>query len=109
MTRKELAKELDFVGGFLSVAGFALLLVGLQAGGYQFPWRSAEVLAPLIIGILLLITFLWYERFRATNPMIPRAIFQGQRVVALSFVIAFVAGKLGLRMCVNKVLISMLA
>lgn len=77
----------------MSITGFSLLIVGLQSGGYQFPWRSAQVLAPLIIGIILLIVFVYYERFHATNPMIPGAIFEGQRVVALSFVIAFVAGE----------------
>lgn len=92
-SRKEIAKKIDFLGGFLSIAGFSLLLVGLQSGGYQFPWRSAKVLAPLIVGAVLLIIFVYYERFRATNPMIPGAIFEGQRVIALSFVIAFVAGE----------------
>jgi hypothetical protein len=44
LSRKDILKKIDYVGAFLSNAGFSLFLVGLQAGGYQFPWKSAEVL-----------------------------------------------------------------
>jgi hypothetical protein len=32
-------------------------LVALQSGGFTYPWRSAYVLCPLIIGILLIVAF----------------------------------------------------
>lgn len=34
-SKKQVLKEIDFVGGLLSVAGLILFLGGLQWGGYQ--------------------------------------------------------------------------
>lgn len=93
MSRLAIAKQIDYVGAFLSISGVTLFLVGLQSGGYQFPWTSAKVLAPLIIGIILIILFPVWELWGAKNPMVPREIFQGQRVVALAYAIVFVAGE----------------
>jgi MFS family permease len=67
-------------------------LVALQSGGYTYPWRSAYVLCPLIIGILLIIAFVLWEWKGAKNPMVPKEIFAGQRIVGLVFGIVFVSG-----------------
>jgi hypothetical protein len=67
-------------------------LVALQAGGYSHPWTSAYVLAQLIIGILLILAWMVWEWKFAKNPMVPKQIFEGQRIVGLAFFIAFVAG-----------------
>jgi hypothetical protein len=67
-------------------------LVSLQSGGYTHSWTSGYVLAQLIIGILLIISWVVWEAKYAPYPMIPRELFQGQRVVALAFLIAFIAG-----------------
>lgn len=93
LTKMELLKRIDYVGAFLSIAGVTLFLVGLQAGGYQHPWTSGDTLGPLIVGLLTLIAFgFWEWKGPHKYPMVPKAIFQGQRVVALAFVIVFVAG-----------------
>ena len=34
-TRGQIAGRIDYFGGILSIAGIALLLVGLQSGGYN--------------------------------------------------------------------------
>lgn len=54
LSKKEIISEIDFVGGGLSVGGMILFLAGLQWGGYQYPWKSAHVLAPLILGFFML-------------------------------------------------------
>jgi Fungal trichothecene efflux pump (TRI12) len=56
-TAGEIARSIDYFGGCLSIAGVTLFLTGLQTGGYQFPWSSGPTLGPLIVGILLLFTF----------------------------------------------------
>jgi len=38
LSRAEVIKQIDFVGGFLSVAGMLLFMAGLQWGGYQVSW-----------------------------------------------------------------------
>ncbi len=67
-------------------------LVALQAGGYSHPWKSAYVICTLIIGLLLIIAFgLWEWKF-AKHPIIPHALFEGQNIIAMTFLIAFVGG-----------------
>ena len=92
LSKMEILKRIDYVGAFLSITGVTLFLVGLQAGGYQFPWTSAKVLAPLIIGIILILLFPLWEWKGPKYPMVPGAIFKGQRVVTMSYIIVFVAG-----------------
>jgi hypothetical protein len=88
-------KRIDYFGAFLSIGGVTLFLVGLQGGGYEYPWISGKVLGPLIVGLLMIIAFPIWEWFGPHEyPTMPRAIFQGQRVVALAFGIVFIAGML---------------
>lgn len=86
LSRMQVVKQIDFVGGFLSVSGMLLFMAGLQWGGYQvcrainrrprsywwvvvtailtssqYPWRSAHVLAPLLIGVALIAAFFVWE------------------------------------------------
>lgn len=92
MSKMAVIKRIDFLGGFLSIVGLTLFLVALQAGGYTHPWSSAYVLCCLIIGLgLLLVWGIWEAKF-AKYPMVPFELFKGQRVVGLSFAVAFIAG-----------------
>jgi hypothetical protein len=50
------------------------------------------VLCTLIVGILLIISFIIWEWKGAKHPMIPHELFAGQRIVALAYVVAFVSG-----------------
>lgn len=92
--RTGILKKLDYVGAVLSIAGVTLFLVGLQSGGYQYPWTSAKVLAPLIIGIMLICFFLMWEFTSKTPyPMVPKEVFQGQRIIPLALGMVFLSGK----------------
>ena len=64
----------------------------MQAGGYTHSWKSAYVLAQLIIGLLLIAAFCVWEKKFAKVPMVPREMFHGQRIVGMAYFIAFVAG-----------------
>lgn len=92
MTWQAVVKRIDFFGAFLSIVGLTLFLVALQAGGYTHPWVSAYVLCTLLIGLALIIFWVFWEAKMAKHPMIPSELFAGQRVVALAFVVSFVAG-----------------
>lgn len=81
------------MGAFLSIGGVTLFLVGLQAGGYQYPWTDAKVLGPLVSGIVLLLAFPGWEVYGPHEyPMVPSSIFRGQKVVGLAFAIVIIAG-----------------
>lgn len=67
-------------------------MMGLQWGGYQYPWSSAHVLAPLILGIIMLIAFFLWESYGAKYPMFPKRLRQDPRILALTLVITFISG-----------------
>jgi hypothetical protein len=67
-------------------------LVGLQFGGTTFPWRSAQVITPMVIGLILFFLFVAWEWKGAKYPMVPAGMFKGQGVTAASLVIAFIIG-----------------
>ena len=92
MTRRELAKQIDYVGGLLSAAGLTLFLVGLSLVSQGYGWTSAQILAPLIIGALLIIAFgIWEAKF-VKYPMFPARLGQNPRVLTIILLITFVAG-----------------
>jgi MFS family permease len=93
LSRGEIVRRIDFVGGFLSTAGLILFTAGVQWGGYQYPWTSAHVLAPLLIGIFLFAAFLLYEWKVAPYPMFPREMGREPRLLVLTLWITFVSGK----------------
>ena len=94
LTTAQVLKRIDWIGAFLSISGVTLFLVGLQAGGYQVPWTSGRALGPLIVGgLMTFVAFpLWEVYGLHPYPMVPPKIFKGQRVVALAYVVVFVAG-----------------
>jgi MFS family permease len=91
-TKRKILAQIDYIGAVLSITGITIFIVALQAGGSSHSWTSAYVLVQLIIGILMILAWIMWEVKFAKFPMIPKQLFQGQRVVALTFFIAFVAG-----------------
>ncbi|KAI9817555.1 MAG: hypothetical protein M1827_001167 [Pycnora praestabilis] len=92
LTKKQIIAQIDFVGGFLSIVGMLLFMAGLQWGGYQYPWHSAHVLAPLLIGAFFLIGFGLWEIYGAKYPMFPSRLKQDPRILALTLIITFISG-----------------
>ncbi|KAJ4984534.1 trichothecene efflux pump [Stagonosporopsis vannaccii] len=92
LTRKQILAEIDYVGGLLSVSGMILFMAGMQWGGYQYPWSSAHVLAPLILGAVLIVAFVLWEAKWAKHPMFPKRLRQEPRILGLTLVITFISG-----------------
>ncbi|KAJ9099214.1 hypothetical protein QFC21_004094 [Naganishia friedmannii] len=69
-------KKIDYGGSVLTLAWAVLILLPLSWGGTQYAWDSAAVIAPLIIGIALLVFFMLYEWKIAVLPLIPMLIFR---------------------------------
>lgn len=61
-------------GNLLVIASTTSIVVGLTWGGVQFAWRSAQVLAPLIVGLCGIVFFFIYEAHWARNPIVSRAV-----------------------------------
>ncbi|BCS17609.1 putative MFS drug efflux pump [Aspergillus puulaauensis] len=92
LSRAEIISRVDFVGGILSIVGLILFMAGMQWGGYQYDWDSAHVLAPLIIGVVLLACFAFWEIYGAKYPIFPSRLKQESRTLGLTLVITFISG-----------------
>ncbi|KAK3708901.1 hypothetical protein LTR37_011231 [Vermiconidia calcicola] len=85
-------KELDFFGTFLFVAGLAVFLFGLNAGGNTYPWKSAGALAPLVLGLFVFLAAFVYDFTVPQDPLFPWYLFKNFREFSSLPVLVFVAG-----------------
>lgn len=81
--------ELDVVGSILLAVTLGCILVPLTlAGGVQSKWREAHIIAPLVIGVVLVPVFLAWEAFVAKFPLAPMIFFLNRGIwcpLAISF------------------------
>lgn len=92
-SRRDILGELDYVGIFLYTSGTTLFLLGLGWGGTSYPWVSAHVLAPLILGIVLFAsTFFWDFYAPVKRPIFPYRLFKKFREFTALLVVIFVTG-----------------
>ncbi|PKS12083.1 hypothetical protein jhhlp_001379 [Lomentospora prolificans] len=74
--------RLDIIGIILVIAVFALILVPLTlAGGFvtQSKWKSAEIIAPLVVGVCTIPIFVFWELW-CPHPLVPFRLM-GNRAV----------------------------
>ena len=70
----------DLIGTALYMVSVSILLLALNWAGGTYPWKSPHVLAPLILGVVLLFTFAiygWYFQIPAINPIITKNRMEG--------------------------------
>ncbi|CAK7231357.1 hypothetical protein SEUCBS140593_007898 [Sporothrix eucalyptigena] len=93
---------LDVGGQLLFLWGLGLIILALTWGGSAFGWNTAHVLAPLVIGFVLTVAWVFYEYlmtpgktmarvFPTQRPMMPWALLS-QRDIGLLFWINFSIG-----------------
>jgi MFS family permease len=93
---------IDFEGQFLFLFGMGLLVLALTWGGSYYPWEDERVLAPLVIGGVLIILFLAWEylmmpgnslavRYPYRKAMIPLSLLFTRNVGILIY-INFITG-----------------
>ena len=64
-------------GNILVTVSTTSVVIGLTWGGVQYPWSSARVLLPLIIGLIGLCVFVIYEIYFCKPPVV--SPFAGKR------------------------------
>ncbi|TFY56617.1 hypothetical protein EVG20_g8862 [Dentipellis fragilis] len=84
----EKLKNIDWIGNVLIILSTTAVVIGLTWGGVQFPWTSAKVLVPLILGLVGLCVFIIYEVTLANNPMVP-VILMSNRTGLSGFIQSF--------------------
>lgn len=83
-TKRQLLKELDYLGIFLWTAGLTIFLMGVSWGGKQYPWKSAATTSTIVIGIALLIAlFVWEAYANLKYPAIPVKFFRNRGFMSL--------------------------
>ena len=76
----KILRELDYIGLLLFTTGATLFLVGLNFGGRQYPWVSAEVIAPIVLGFACLVgLFVWVFNKGLKYPLLPPKLFRQWR------------------------------
>ncbi|KAF2093872.1 TRI12-domain-containing protein [Rhizodiscina lignyota] len=92
----DLIKSIDYVGLLLFTAGCVLFLVGINfSDSHRFQWTDARVLATLITGIALMISFAFWEVFASPKvPLMPPYLFRNFRGFVVIIIVCFVCGML---------------
>ncbi|KAH9962046.1 major facilitator superfamily domain-containing protein [Russula compacta] len=70
-TLREKLSKMDFIGNLLVIGSTTSVVIGLTWGGVQYPWSSAHVLSPLIVGLIGLVVFAIYETYLCKPPIVP--------------------------------------
>ncbi|OAG36053.1 hypothetical protein AYO21_09771 [Fonsecaea monophora] len=76
MTFVEVLWSLDPIGAVLFVGGATLTILSLDWTGGTYAWSDAHVIAPLVIGIVLLILFGIYEWKGRTDGIVAHVMFK---------------------------------
>ncbi|WP_026481957.1 MFS transporter [Agromyces subbeticus] len=81
-------ERIDWLGAGLGVVGLGGTVFALIEQG-RFGWASPVVFVPLVVGIVALIVFLWWER-RAAQPMLPLRLFAARNFAAGNLATLFI-------------------
>ncbi|KAI9300737.1 major facilitator superfamily domain-containing protein [Cunninghamella echinulata] len=76
-------KRIDYLGTILILISAILFLLALNMGGTMYPWKSAPVIAPLVLSLVFIIIFAVVECKYAVEPIFPPYIFKNQSCVAI--------------------------
>lgn len=85
MSFKQKIRSLDWIGYVLISSGLTLFAIGLQWSKNPYSWNNAHVLAPFILGTVLLIVLVVYEWKGRSDGLFHHALFGDRNfVVAVS-------------------------
>ena len=86
-------KHFDYVGAFLYALGLLLFIMGLSWGGSVHPWKSAAVIATLLVGVALLAAFtLWEIYAPLKEPLVPMHLFRNGPWIMSTIILGVGAG-----------------
>ncbi|KAN0107384.1 MFS general substrate transporter [Russula decolorans] len=96
-TLREKLSKMDIIGNILVIGSTTSVVIGLTWGGVRYPWSSAHVLSPLVIGLVGLGVFIIYEIYFCKPPIVPivlRMNWTGASGYAQNFIMAVVLATL---------------
>ncbi|KAI0046869.1 iron permease [Auriscalpium vulgare] len=84
-TWREKFSRMDWIGNALIIGSTISLMIALIWGGIRFPWVSAHILVPLIIGSVGIVVFFVVEALRPPwmkEPTVPRFAFTSRTTLS---------------------------
>lgn len=77
-------RRVDWIGSVLFVGSTTSFLIPLTWGGVMYPWNHWRTLVPLLIGVVGIVAFGFYEKYVAVEPTFRLSVF-GNRTAILGF------------------------
>ncbi|KIV91704.1 hypothetical protein PV10_06217 [Exophiala mesophila] len=68
-------RRVDWLGTVIFVGSMTSFLIPLTWGGIMYPWSSWRTLVPLLIGVVGLVVFCFYEKHLAVEPLLRLSVF----------------------------------
>jgi EmrB/QacA subfamily drug resistance transporter len=81
---------IDYLGASLLAGGLSAIVLYTSLGGTTYPWTSAQMVALIVSGFVLLAAFVFVEA-RAPEPILPLEIFRN-RVFSVTSAVGFIIG-----------------
>lgn len=72
----------DYIGSVLFTASSTAFLFGLTTGGVMYEWSSFRVIVPLVLGVVGMVGFGFYEIHIASEPIINKGIFNNWTMIS---------------------------
>jgi predicted MFS family arabinose efflux permease len=85
---------LDLLGGALATVALGALTWGFTVGSGHAGWTKSAVVA-VSAGIALMLSFLWAEKTKGENAMMPLGLFGSPSFIGLTLLTLFLYGALG--------------
>ncbi|KAM0193868.1 hypothetical protein ACHAPI_007533 [Fusarium lateritium] len=67
-------ERLDWIGMGLVVSGITIFVLPLSWAGSLFPWASWQTLVPMLLGVAVIVIFVFYEA-KPAAPIMPHRLF----------------------------------
>jgi hypothetical protein len=91
-TKTEVIRDFDYIGLILFTGGILVFCIGVSWGGSYYPWKSAHVIASIIVGFFALVAFAIYELVvDLKEPLMPMRLFRNLSWVASIWMLACAA------------------
>jgi EmrB/QacA subfamily drug resistance transporter len=86
--------RIDFVGNTIFIASIVAILLGVIMGGQVFPWSSWRIIVPIVLGVVGVGIFIFYETTPlCKEPTIPLELFRN-RTSAIAYGLTFLSAML---------------
>ncbi|EED12412.1 efflux pump antibiotic resistance protein, putative [Talaromyces stipitatus ATCC 10500] len=90
----EKLRRIDYGGNFLLISSSVSILFALTYGGNLYPWRSSQIIVPLVIGFTGIGIFVAFENTKwAGEPVCPPHLFRN-RTSAVVMIVTFIGSAL---------------